>query len=145
MKQVATPRELAPALLIIRLSAAAFLGVWASLKFYRPEWMVNVFTNTYKLGFVTENLSYAVGTVQLLVVFAFAIGFLRNVSYTLIALMSGAGVIGTLLNGSLLDFTQFPRNLLWAAVPTFGALIALWLLRKHDRLLSVDAWRQNKG
>ncbi len=48
-------RNLNISLLIIRVSAAAFLAVWASLKFYRPEWMGNVFRNTYGMKWLEKD------------------------------------------------------------------------------------------
>jgi len=74
------------ALLIMRLSIAAFLAVWASLKFYRPEWMGNVFRNTYKMTWLKKDvgfdilgiefgfvdIAYAVGSLQMLIVILLA-------------------------------------------------------------------------
>ena len=132
-------RKLSIALLIIRVSAAAFLGVWASLKFYRPEWMVNVFRNIYKLDFVTQDYALVVGSLQLLIVFLFLIGYQRTLVYGFTALMHSAGVIGS-LPSLLFKFTNYPSNLLWSAVPTLGALIALFILREHDTY-TVDGLR----
>lgn len=133
------PRHLPLALLIIRLSAGAFLAIWASLKFYRPEWMVNVFRNTYKLDFITQDYAFAVGALQMLVVILFIIGFQRTILYSFTALMHSAGVIGS-LPALLFKFTNYPQNLLWTSVPTLGALIALYLLREHD-IFTIDGYR----
>ena len=136
-------RKLSIALLIIRLTAAAFLGVWASLKFFRPEWMVNVFRNVYKLDFVTQDYAFAVGSLQMLVVLLFLIGYQRTIFYGLVTLMSATGVIGS-LPSLLFKFTNYPSNLLWTSVPTLGALIALFILREHD-LFTVDGWRKKSN
>lgn len=135
-----TDNRLALSLLIIRLSAGAFLGVWASLKFFRPEWMVNVFRGTYKLDFITQDFAFAVGALQMLIVVLFIIGFQRTIFYALVALMHSAGVIGS-LPSLLFKFTNYPQNLLWTSVPTLGALVALFLLRKHD-VFTIDGWRR---
>jgi len=141
-------RRLNAALLTIRLGVGAFLIVWASLKFLRPEWMVNVFKNTYKQEWATQELSYIVGALQLLVVVIFILGLWRTVTYAFISLMHATGVVGTLLGGSLLfkgglikaistgefiiGYTRFPSNLLWTSVATLAALIALFILRHQD-------------
>ena len=136
------------ALLIIRLGVGAFLIVWASLKFLRPEWMVNVFRNTYKQEWVTQDHAFIVGALQMLIVFLFILGVWRTVTYAFITLMHATGIIGTLLGGNLLfkgglikalstgqfsiGYINFPSNLLWTSVATLAALIALFILRHHD-------------
>lgn len=131
--------KLASSLLIIRLTIAAFFTAWSSLKFYRPEWFENVFTNMYGLDFVTQDLSTYVGIVQLLLVAVFALGLWRTLSYGSLMLMQGAGVIGSLPN--LMTYTNYPNNLMWAAVPALGAAVALFIMR-HDDEISVDGFRK---
>jgi len=123
------------ALLIMRLSIAFFLGMWASLKFHRPEWMVNVFKGRYGLDFITPDFGIYVGIAQLAIVLMFAIGYKRTVFYGLMMAMHAVGVFGAV--GGILNYTRYPNNLLLTAVPTLGALIALFLLRRHD-LWTVD-------
>ena len=134
-------RKIEIALLILRVSIGSFMLVWASLKFYRPGWMVNVFRNTYGQEWATQDLSFLVGSLQMLLVIAFIIGFARTFSYALMTLMHATGVIGSI--PSLINFTKFPNNLLWTSVVTLGALVALFILRNHDNLLSVSAWRKS--
>ena len=148
------------ALLVMRLGIGAFLLVWASLKFFRPEWMVNVFRNTYGLGFVAADYAYVVGTLQLCVVLLFIVGLWRTPVYGFVTIMHGTGVVGSLLNGSVLfkgglikalstgvfeiGYTRFPANLLWTSVATLAALIALFMLR-HDDGFTVDGFRNRKA
>ena len=150
------PKRLPLALLILRLGIGAFLLVWASLKFLRPEWMVNVFRNTYQLDWITADYAYAVGSLQLILVLAFIFGLFRTISYGLTTIMHGTGIIGALLGGNVLfkggiigavtsstfeiGYTQFPANLLWTSVSTLAALVALFLLRHADRY-TIDGLR----
>ncbi|EFL88673.1 hypothetical protein [Ahrensia sp. R2A130] len=152
-----TPRTLAISLLIIRLTTGAFLFVWASLKFLRPEWMVNVFKGTYGLDWVTADYAYAVGGLQMAIVLLFLLGLFRTPVYAFITAMHATGIIGALLSGSLLfkgglikalstgnfeiGYVNFPANLLWTSVATLGALVALFLLRHGDRY-SIDGLRK---
>jgi len=145
------------ALLILRLGIGAFLFVWASLKFLRPEWMVNVFKNTYKLEWVTQDHAFIVGGLQMLVVVLFLLGVWRTATYGFVMIMHGTGVVGSLLNGGLLfkgglikaistgnfaiGYINFPANLLWTSVATLAALVALFLLRHHDGI-SIDGLRK---
>lgn len=155
-----SPTRLNAALLIIRLGIGAFLVVWASLKFLRPEWMVNVFRNTYKLEWVTQDYAFIVGGLQMLVVIIFILGLWRTVTYAFITLMHSAGVIGTLLGGNLLfkgglikaittgefaiGYSLFPSNLLWTSVATLAALVALFILRHHDGW-TIDGLRKGRA
>ncbi len=153
------PHRIPAALLILRLSIGAFLLVWASLKFLRPEWMVNVFQNTYGLDWVTADYAYAIGGLQLILVVAFILGIARTASYALTTIMHATGIIGTLLGGNLLfkggliaaistgtyeiGYTTFPANLLWTSVATLGALVALFMMR-HADAYTLDALRARK-
>lgn len=153
-------RRLNIALLVLRLSIGSFLLVWASLKFLRPEWMVNVFKNTYKLSWITQDHAFVVGGLQMLLVIIFILGLWRTATYAFITLMHGIGIVGALLGGSLLfkgglikalstgvfkiGYTSFPANLLWTSVATLGALVALFLLRHHDGM-TIDGFRKRKS
>ncbi len=137
-----TNLKLAASLTILRLTIAAFFGAWASLKFYRPEWFENVFTNMYGLDFVTRDLSAYVGTAQVILVLVFAVGLWRTFSYGALVLMQGAGVLGSLPN--LMNYTNYPNNLMWAAVPALGAAVALFIMR-HDDAFTVDGWRARRA
>jgi len=122
----------------MRLTAAFFLGMWATLKFHHPEWQRNIFANFYKVDFVTisDALSYGLGTLQLVIVAAFAMGLWRFWTYGIVLLMSAAGVLGSL--GSLVEYFNYPKNLMLTSIPTLGALIALFLLRDMDNLWSLS-------
>lgn len=151
-----TQTRLNIALLILRLFIGSFFVVWASLKFLRPEWMVNVFRGTYKLSWVTEDHAFIVGGLQMLLVLLFIVGLWRTLTYFAVLVMHSAGVFGTLLSGNLLfkgglikavttgnyviGYSSFPANLLWTSVATFGALLALFILRHHDGF-SIDGLR----
>ncbi len=132
-------RKIEVSLLIIRLSAAIFLGLWATLKFWRPEWTQNIFRGAYNIGFVeiTPAIAYSLGVLQLAIVLAFAIGFQRFWTYGLMMLMSAAGVLGSL--DAFGSYWNYPKNLMLTSIPTLGALTALFILRDLDNLWSVSA------
>lgn len=134
--------KLSASLLIIRLTIATFFGVWTSLKFYRPEWFENVFQNMYGIGFVTRDLSSIVGFIQVALVIVFALGLWRTWSYGALVLMQAAGVLGSIPN--LINYTSYPNNLMWAAVPALGAAVALWIMRHEDHF-SIDGIRKNRA
>ncbi|MEP3524869.1 MAG: hypothetical protein ABJN24_05530 [Hyphomicrobiales bacterium] len=131
-------KKVAIALLLVRLSIGAFFAIWASLKFLRPKWMEKVFHDIYQLEIITQDHALALGLAQSLVVFLFIIGMQRTYSYGLVIIMHGIGVMGAI--PLLLKFTHYPSNLLWTAVPTLGAMIALFYLREYD-IYTVDGWQ----
>ena len=131
------------ALLVLRLSVGAFLVVWASLKFLRPEWMVNVFRNTYGIVEAEPFWAYFVGAAQMALVVLFVLGLARALVYPLVTLMHGTGIVGAALGGALWNFTDYPNNLLWTSVATLGGLVTLSLLWREDRF-SLGAWLRER-
>jgi len=130
-------RQIARALFLIRITIGAFFAVWASLKFYRPEWMAKICQEAYGLPFITKDHSFTLGIAQMAIVIFFILGLKRTFSYGLIVAMHCVGVAASIPH--LIKFTHYPSNLLWTAVPTLGAAIALFLLRKYD-IYSIDGW-----
>ena len=128
-------------LLIMRIATAAFLLVWAIDKIVNQGHAENVFKTFY---FVVPPplILTALGVVQTLIVLAFAAGFARFWTYGAVLLMHAFSTVSTY--GRLINpWGPGAQLLFWAAVPVLGAMIALFLLREQDRLLSIDAARAN--
>lgn len=136
------PRDtkLEVSLLIMRLTFAAFILVWAVDKVIVPEHAKKVFSYYYFTDLPAEPF-LVIGIVQIAIIIAFAVGFLRFWTYGAMLVMHGVSTLSTY--DKLVDpWDAGPRGLLfWAAVPTLGAIIALFILRDRDRLFSVDAAR----
>ena len=133
------PANLELSLLIMRLATAAFLLVWAIDKILNQGHAQNVFKTFY---FVTPSplVLTTLGMVQTLIVLAFAAGFARFWAYGAVLLMHAVSTLSTY--GRLANpWGAGAQLLFWAAVPVLAALIALFLLREQDRLLSIDAAR----
>ena len=127
-------------LLIMRLTFAAFIMVWAVDKVVDAEHAQKVFS-TYYFTTLPPQAFMAIGIVQIAIILAFAAGFLRFWSYGAVLLMHAVSTAST-FDKLIEPWAAGPRGLLfWAAVPALGAIIALFLLRDRDRLLSVDAAR----
>ena len=132
--------KLEASLLLVRLAIAAFLLVWAMDKVIAPEHAQAVFSHFY-FSELSQPALKAIGIVQMVVIAAFAVGFARFWTYGAVLVMHTASTASTyaqLLNpwGG-----EGPQLLFWAAVPVLAAMIALFVLRDRDRLLSVDAAR----
>jgi putative oxidoreductase len=125
------PLELA--LMLIRLSAAAFFLVWSIEKILMPEKQQGVFEAFY-FSSSSESVIVALGVAPTAVVLAFAAGLFRFFTYGAAVLMHGASTLSTW--GRLIDPYAGGNHLFWAAVPVLAALIALFILRDRDGLLA---------
>jgi putative oxidoreductase len=136
------PRDtkLEACLLLMRLAIAAFMLVWAVDKIIAPEHAQAVFSRYYFSELSAQPI-IGIGAVQIAVIVAFAAGFARFWTYGAVLLMHAVSTASTY--AQLADpWAAGPRGLLfWAAVPVLAAVIALFVLRDRDRLLSIDAAR----
>lgn len=78
--------------------------------------MVNIFRIACGREWVSGELAFFIGSIQALLVLAFVIGSIPGP----------------------INFTQYPDNLMWAAVATRGALVTLSILPKWNNLLSIS-------
>lgn len=130
-------RHLPLSLLLLRLGVGVVMAMWTIDKIINPDHAQAVFTNFYGLGGLENGAFLIIGLLQALVVLAFIAGAFRTISYGLILLMHTVSTLSSwkqYLDG-------FENLLFFAAWPMLAACVALFLLRRHDRLLSVDAHR----
>lgn len=130
-----TPRHLPLSLFLIRASVVLMLAPWIADKFINPGHAVGVFEKFYGLGGVAETLVLGIGVVQVAILLAFAVGALRFWSYGLVLLMHAGSTLSSWKQ--YLNPYDGSNLLFFAAWPMLAALIALFLLREHDTLLSV--------
>ena len=136
------PSNLELSLLLVRLATAAFLLVWSIDKILNQGHAQNVFKTFYFVTPLPQILTL-LGVVQTVVVLAFAAGFSRLWTYGAVLLMHVISTLSTY--GRLINpWGPGAQLLFWAAVPVLAAMIALFLLREDDRLLSIDAARAKK-
>ena len=133
------PSNLEVSLLIMRLATAVFLLVWAIDKIVNQAHAQNVFKSFYFTSPSPEILT-ALGAAQTVIVLAFVAGFARFWTYGAVLLMHLVSTISTY--GRLINpWGPGAQLLFWAAIPILAAILALFLLREQDRLLSIDAAR----
>jgi len=127
--------KLAPALLVMRLTIAAFLLVWVADKFFVPEHAQRVFESFYATS-PSSGMLLAAALVQLIIVLAFAAGAFKTYSYGIVLLMHA---VSNLVSWKMLiNPLAVPNILFWAGIPVLGAMIALFMLREHDTLFAVS-------
>jgi hypothetical protein len=133
------PSNIEVSLLIMRLATGAFMLVWAIDKVVNQGHAQNVF-KTFYFSAPSPQILTALGVAQGLVILAFAAGFGRFWTYGAVLLMhlgSTASTYARLIN----PWGPGAQLLFWAAIPVLAAMIALFLLRDQDRLLSIDTAR----
>lgn len=136
------PRDkaLEVSLLVIRLSVAAFLLVWAVDKLIMPEHARAVFGKFYLLPDMSFVVLKGLGAVQIAVICAFAAGLARTWTYGAVLLMHAASTLSTYPH-IIHPFAEGRQLLFWASVPVLAAMIALFILRERDQLVSLDELR----
>ena len=133
------PSNLEVSLLIMRLATAVFLLVWAIDKIVNQAHAQNVFKSFYFTSPSPEILT-ALGAAQTVIVLAFVAGFARFWTYGAVLLMHLVSTLSTY--GRLINpWGPGAQLLFWAAITILAAMLALFLLREQDRLLSIDAAR----
>lgn len=122
-------------LAIIRISTALFLLVWSIGKFLDPALTQKIFS-TFYFSEISPVMSYALGVLQTILVLIFLAGFYKTISYGVVLGMHSASVLSTY--EKLLHPYDPPNILFWAGVPVLAGLVALFLLREHDRWLTIQ-------
>lgn len=134
-------RRLQIGLAVMRISLVLFFLAWSTEKLAAPEATQGVFENFYSLQ-IPIAVVYVLGVVQTLVILAFLAGLFKTLSYGVPLVMHTVSVLASY--EQLLNLYQAPDQLFWAGVPVLGALIALFLLRDSDRLLTVETLRNRR-
>ncbi|PHR94297.1 MAG: hypothetical protein COA69_01495 [Robiginitomaculum sp.] len=129
------PAKLPLTLLIMRISIALFLLPWVIEKFTNPETTAKIFAHFYHIENLSVYASYGVGGLWALLWLAFVSGYKKRFSYGLVMGLHGLGTIFTWRQ--LMPFLETHNHLFLAALPTLGAMIALYLLRSSDTMFSL--------
>jgi len=125
---------LKPALFITRILIFLFLLPWQTLRFTNHDGAAGIANRYYKISTLPPAIGLAIGVFMMVLLLAFVTGFKKTYSYGLVFLLHAAGTIMTI--GILLPPYPSPQRLFLAAMPTAGAMLLLWVLRKEDTLLS---------
>jgi len=121
------------ALLLLRVGIFIVMFVWALDKLVNPQHSAAVFAKFYGIDGLSEMLSYALGTLQLILCGAFLAGLWKTITYGLIMVMHTVSTLS-----SIPQYIDAFNNLLFfAAWPMLAACIALFILRDYDTRLSV--------
>ncbi len=131
-------KRLGVSLLLLRIGVFTVMFMWTLDKFINPAHTGKIFANFYGLEGLEGNLVTLLACAQMIVVLAFLAGALKRFSYGLILAMHAVSTLSSWQQ--YLD--PFQHLLFFAAWPMLAACIALYLLRDHDNLLSLDKRKQ---
>lgn len=133
------------ALLLLRLGLSWFLFVWAVNKIIEPGQYVRIWGYFHGID-IGANIPYFLGSAQVIICVAAALGFCRIVSYGLLFAMHLVTVV-VIFQSLIAPFViedNFPVNRNASiALAALGGFAALWLLRHRDHW-SLDAWLKRR-
>ncbi|MHB1219460.1 MAG: DoxX family protein [Alphaproteobacteria bacterium] len=135
--------RMALALLFIRLALGYFFAVWGINKLLTPDQTAEIFGYFYGMR-VPPWLPDTLGVAETALAAAIVVGLWRRPAYLAGLLVHTTTIVVTARSLAMPFLLEdgFPVNRLYAAsVPTWAALIALYMLRADDRW-SIDAWRR---
>ncbi|TCO76052.1 hypothetical protein [Chromatocurvus halotolerans] len=126
--------RIANALFALRLSVFVVMLMWSLDKFVNPQHSARVFENFYGLDGLGAGVFMGLGTLQLILVFAFMAGFKKRFSYGAVLLLHA----GSTLSSWQQYLDGFNNLLFFAAWPMLAACFALYSLRDLDTRWTVD-------
>lgn len=124
--RTALPRSL----LVLRLGVFLVMLMWTLDKFVNPVHASKVFSAFYGIDWLTHNLSYIVGALELLLLVAFVGGLWRRWTYGAVLLFHAISTFSSFKQ--YLD--PFQNLLFFAAWPMLAACVTLYWLRDWDTL-----------
>ncbi|NNE41043.1 MAG: hypothetical protein HKN14_09015 [Marinicaulis sp.] len=125
------------ALFILRLTLTIFFALWAAEKFIKPETTVKIWDAFYLVGNLPLEASYAIGVIQSIVIVLFFFGILKFWTYGFLMVTHGLSTFSTYER--IFDPFSGSNHLFLAAIPVLGALIALFMLRHEDTMLTLSS------
>ncbi len=140
----ATDKTAATALLILRFFLGVFLVQWSLEKLFVPSATIRIAQSFYGVS-LPIGASYALGVAELVLALALLLGAFRTISYGLSLIVHSITVVVSWRQ--LFDpygFAQVGNHLWISTWPTWGAFMALYLLRSRDAY-SVDGWREARA
>ncbi len=123
------------ALFLLRLSIFAVFLVWVLDKFLNPTHTAAVFEGFYSIG-IGNTVAYVLGGIQLVIIVAFVVGFLKAWSYGLVLLMHAVSTV--VAYQQYLNPFEGPNILFFAAWPMLAGCITLFMLKSYDTRWVID-------
>lgn len=122
-------------LFLIRVSVFGVMLLWTIDKFINPAHASQVYEHFYFIAGLEHEVMYVLGALELMVLIAFLIGFEQTWSYGMVMIFHA---VSTLASWKIyLDPFGAPNILFFTAWPMLAACITLFLMRRHDRFMTL--------
>ncbi|GJM11799.1 MAG: hypothetical protein DHS20C12_02020 [Pseudohongiella sp.] len=107
--------------------------MWTLDKFINPTHAAGIFANFYNMQGLGTGIFYALGGLELLLIFAFLAGFAKKWTYGGVLLLHAVSTFS-----AWQFYLGFDNLLFFAAWPMLAACYALFILREQDSLMTVS-------
>lgn len=125
------------ALLALRLTIFLVMFVWTLDKFLAPDHAASVFENFYFLSGLGPLVMYVIGAVELVIILGFVLGLAKRFTYGAVLVFHAVSTLASFP----LYLNPAEGRVFFAAWPMLGACFALYLLREHDTMFTVQRSR----
>ncbi|WP_035801970.1 DoxX family membrane protein [Dasania marina] len=126
---------LSRSLLMLRLGVFVVMLMWTLDKFFNPAHSSKVFSGFYGIDWLSQNTSYLIGAIELLLVLAFVAGLWRRWTYGAVLLIHAVSTF----SAYKMYLVPFDNLLFFAAWPMLAACLTLYWLRDWDTLCVIPA------
>ena len=123
------------ALLSIRLSVFLVMFMWTLDKLINPAHAAGVYEDFYFSSRISAELMRAIGAVEMVILIGFVLGYRKRITYGAVLVLHAVSTLSCF--AQYLDPWE-PHNLLFfAAWPMLAACYTLYVLRDHDKKLTL--------
>jgi len=128
-----TDRRLEVSLLLLRIGVFIVMAMWSLDKLIQPGHAAAVFENFYFISGIGTEILLVIGLAQLAIEITFLLGLWKFWTYGFVMVTHAVSTLSSWKQ--YLD--PFNNMLFLAAIPMLAACIALFLLRKEDKILTL--------
>lgn len=122
-------------LLSLRVTVFLVMFMWTIDKFINPAHAIKLYENFYYIAGLETVLMYLIGTIEIVILLLFLIGYKRRYTYGAVLLFHTVSTLSA-FKQYLAPF-EGPHLLFFAAWPMLAACFTLFLLRDQDNRLSI--------
>lgn len=123
-------------LLSLRLTVFVVMFMWTIDKFINPGHAAKVYEKFYYIAGLESVVMYVIGGIEIILLLLFLAGYKKKYTYGAVLVFHAVSTLSS-FKQYLAPF-EGPNLLFFAAWPMLAACITLFLLREHDKKLSVS-------
>ena len=128
-------KKLQLSLLSLRLTVFLVMLMWTIDKFANPAHAASVYAGFYYIAGLGPSVIYVIGALEMALLLLFLVGYQKTYTYGAILALHAVSTLSS-FQLYLAPF-EGPNLLFFAAWPMLAACFTLFLMRDHDKMLSV--------